>query len=126
MHGYIKTFENRRIPENDVRYIFKQIVEGINYLHLNNFVHRDIKLENILINKKNKDVKIIDFGFSVCVQADKKLCMFCGTPSYMAPEIVSKQEYNGKYVDVWALGILLYTMLCGKFPFKGKIVIKNK
>lgn len=126
MHGYIKTFESRRIPENDVRYIFKQVVEGINYLHLNNFVHRDIKLENILINKKNREIKIIDFGFSVCVKADKKLCMFCGTPSYMAPEIVSKQEYNGKYVDVWALGILLYTMLCGKFPFKGKIVIKNK
>ena len=126
MHGFIKTFESRRIPEKDVRFIFKQIVEGINYLHSNNFIHRDIKLENILIDKKNKQIKIIDFGFSVCVQSDKKLCMFCGTPSYMAPEIVSKQDYNGKFVDIWALGILLYTMLCGKFPFKGILLLKLK
>ena len=119
MHGYIKTFENRRIPEKEVRFIFKQLTEGIHYLHSNSYVHRDIKLENILIDKKNKTIKIIDFGFSVSVQPDKKLCMFCGTPSYMAPEIVSKQEYNGKFVDFWAMGILLFTMLCGTFPFKG-------
>lgn len=124
MHGYIKTFENRRIPEKEVRIIFRQIVEGVNYLHSSNFVHRDIKLENILIDKKDKKIKIIDFGFSVSIQADKKLNMFCGTPSYMAPEIVSKQDYNGKFVDVWALGILLFTMLCGKFPFKGCFILK--
>ena len=120
MHGYIKTFESRRIPENDVRFIFRQIVDGVNYLHNNNFVHRDIKLENILIDKNSKKIKIIDFGFSVYSTNDKKLCMFCGTPSYMAPEIVSKQDYNGRCVDTWALGILLFAMLCGKFPFKGK------
>lgn len=125
MHGYIKTFENRRIPEKEVRFIFKQLTEGIHYLHSNSYVHRDIKLENILIDKKNKTIKIIDFGFSVSVQPDKKLCMFCGTPSYMAPEIVSKQEYNGKFVDIWAMGILLFTMLCGKFPFKGYFYRKN-
>ena len=67
----------------------------------------------------NKNVKIIDFGFSICIPNDKKLKIFCGTPSYMSPEIVSKIEYNGAKADCWALGILLYTLLCGKFPFKG-------
>jgi serine/threonine protein kinase len=51
--------------------------------------------------------------------SDKKLSIFCGTPTYMAPEIVSKKEYHGDLVDTWALGILLYVMLCGRFPFKG-------
>ncbi len=67
----------------------------------------------------NRNVKIIDFGFSICIPNDKKLKIFCGTPSYMSPEIVSKTEYNGAKADCWALGILLYTLLCGKFPFKG-------
>jgi serine/threonine protein kinase len=68
---------------------------------------------------ENKNVKIIDFGFSVCVSKDKKLNTFCGTPSYMAPEILLKKEYIGEPVDLWALGILIYVILNGAFPFKG-------
>ena len=83
-------------------------------------VHRDIKLENILLDE-DKKIKIIDFGFSIQVTKDKKLDTFCGTPSYMAPEITRKQDYYGHLVDIWALGILLYCMLCGAFPFKGII-----
>lgn len=81
-------------------------------------VHRDIKLENILLDQQN-NIKIIDFGFSIIIGEDKKLKIFCGTPSYMSPEIVSKVEYTGQKSDIWALGILLYVMLQGKFPFKG-------
>jgi len=80
-------------------------------------VHRDIKIENILIEEQKRLVKIIDFGFSIC--SASKLKVFCGTPTYMAPEIVSKTEYCGKKADVWALGIVLYVLLCGKFPFRG-------
>lgn len=83
-----------------------------------NVVHRDIKLENILLDS-NHNIKIIDFGFSIIIPDDKKLKIFCGTPSYMSPEIVSKIEYVGSKADIWALGILLYVMLQGKFPFKG-------
>lgn len=84
-------------------------------------MHRDIKLENVIIKPSNLDLRLIDFGFAV--RNDKKLTIFCGTPSYMAPEIVKKQEYYGKPADVWALGVLLFAMLYGKFPFKGKIII---
>lgn len=74
-------------------------------------VHRDIKVENILIGQDLK-VKLIDFGFSVIVPPDYNLNIFCGTPSYMAPEIVNKEDYTW-YVDVWALGILLFKMCSG-------------
>jgi len=64
-------------------------------------------------------IKIIDFGFSVLINPSQKLKIFCGTPSYMAPELTQKREYDGKAVDMWALGVLLYVMLAGTFPFKG-------
>jgi len=75
-------------------------------------------MENILIDDRN-NVKLIDFGFSVVSPPDQKLKIFCGTPSYMAPEIVQKKEYQGQASDVWSLGILLFTLLSGQYPFKG-------
>ena len=70
-----------------------------------------------MVDERN-NVKIIDFGFSVCTPPDSKLRIFCGTPSYMAPEIVSKKDYNGFATDVWSLGVILYLMLSGMYPFK--------
>ena len=66
-----------------------------------------------------KNVKLIDFGFSTCIPNHKKIRMFCGTPSYMAPQIVSKVEYAGPPADIWACGVLLYALLNGCFPFRG-------
>ena len=94
------------------------MVEGIRYCHNRSITHRDIKLENLLLDD-DKNVKIIDFGFSTCIPNDKRVKIFCGTPSYMAPEIVNKTEYCGPPADVWALGVLLFTMLCGCFPYRG-------
>ena len=82
-------------------------------------MHRDIKLDNILVEESSRQVKLIDFGFSVVVAGGQILKVFCVTPSYMSPEIVRKHEYDGKPVDIWALGVLLYVLLTGTFPFRG-------
>ena len=74
--------------------------------------NRVIKLENIIIDK-NGSIKLIDFGFCCCSSNDVKLRIFCGTPSYMAPEICMKREYIGPPTDIWASGILLFAMLRG-------------
>ena len=66
------------------------------------------------------NVKIIDFGFSTCIPNDKKIKIFCGTPSYMAPEIVAKKEFCGPPADIWASGVLLFAFFCGCFPFRGQ------
>jgi serine/threonine protein kinase len=96
-------------------------MDGMNYLHSLNITHRDIKLENILIDDK-LNVKIIDFGFGTCSPKTKLLNFYCGTPSYMPPEIVQKKEYLGPFADIWSIGVLLFTLLCGVFPFRGRIL----
>jgi len=118
LHSYLHCKQNRKLDEAECMKLFSQIAAGIDYCHKNYIVHRDIKMENILLDEHH-NVKIIDFGFSICADKNQKLKIFCGTPSYMAPEIVNKKEYLGQPTDVWSLGILLYAMLCGSFPFRG-------
>jgi serine/threonine protein kinase len=115
--SYVK--QKRRLSEDESRSIFFQVLQAIDHLHTLGVAHRDVKLENVLF-VDGRDVKLIDFGFSTVCQADKKLKVFCGTPSYMAPEIVRRTEYDGKPVDIWSLGIFLYALLCGCFPFRAK------
>ena len=115
----IKKENNNIIEEKRALKLFLQIVQGISYLHSNNISHRDIKLENILVTK-NDTVKIIDFGFAVKSDKNTFSKFFCGTPSYMSPEIVSKKKYVAQYSEIWSLGVLLFAMLYGRFPFKGK------
>ena len=107
-----------KLNETDCIKIFSQIVDGVAYLHKSHITHRDIKMDNILIDSDN-NIKIIDFGFSIHAPPETKLKIFCGTPRYMSPEIISKKEYYGPPSDIWSLGVLLYAMLCGYFPFKG-------
>ena len=90
-------------------------------------MHRDLKLENIVVDDRN-NIKLIDFGFAIKCTKGQKLKSFCGTPSYMAPEICSRLEYCGFASDVWALGVVMYIMLTGHYPFKGiteKDLFKN-
>ncbi len=118
LHGYLKSKSNRRLDEKEGRRIFLQVLEAIRYCHSRCITHRDIKLENLLLDD-NLNIKIIDFGFSTCIPNEKKIKIFCGTPSYMAPEIVQKTEYSGPPADMWALGVLLFTILSGTFPYRG-------
>ncbi|EGR28760.1 protein kinase domain protein [Ichthyophthirius multifiliis] len=111
--------KNIKILEGEAKRIYKQIIQALDYLHQNKIAHRDIKLDNILLDKNN-NVKLIDFGFSVITKPYEKLNQYCGSLNYMSSEILEKKQYLGFAVDVWASGVLLYVILCGTFPFKGE------
>jgi len=121
LYHFLKAQPQRRIKEKHAFHIFKQLISALDYCHSRCITHRDIKLENVLIDK-NANVKLIDYGFTTCFPNNQKVKMFCGTTSYMAPEIVLRKEYYGPPVDIWALGVLLYALLCGELPFNGKFL----
>ena len=102
--------------------VFSQIVNGIEYMHNMNFAHRDLKMTNILIDQ-NLVVKVIDFGFAC--SSSRLHNMYCGTPSYMPPEIVQKGTYFAKPVDVWTLGCVLYKLATNEYPFGGKLSLSQ-
>ncbi|EAR99912.2 Serine/Threonine kinase domain protein (macronuclear) [Tetrahymena thermophila SB210] len=121
LRQFMKAQEGRQLEERYARLIFKQLVSAVQYCHEWEVIHRDIKLENVMLDiSNNHQIKLIDFGFAIRIPSDKKLNIFCGTPSYMSPEITKKREYFGKPADVWSLGVVLYALVCGRFPFKGK------
>ena len=115
--------KHRKVSEKTAKLLYKQIILGIKYMHEKNIVHRDIKLENILIDLNN-NIKICDFGIGrVLSSPEQPLFDQCGTPMYIAPEILlcSKDEgYKGFPVDIWSSGIVLYILLSGTLPFSFK------
>lgn len=106
--------------ERDVRNIFKQILKAIKHSHDNGIVHRDIKLENILMDTTTGRVTVIDFGLCDIVPPGQESQKFCGSLDYVAPEVVSKRNYDGFKADVFSLGIVLYTLMFAEFPFVSK------
>jgi serine/threonine protein kinase len=97
--------------------MFKQIVFGLGHCHCRSVLHRDIKLDNILMDVEGS-IKICDFGVSRLINKGQSIQEQCGTPAYLAPEIIADEGYEGFYVDIWSLGVLLYAMLQGTVPFK--------
>ena len=123
------------LSEYEIAIIIKQLLEGVQYLHGCGILHRDIKPENILVefddnsnsglrkkqnyfnyNERVRRVKITDFGLSKIVTSRDQVLDSCGTPAYVAPEVLLKQPYH-KEVDVWALGVIMYLMVCKVLPF---------
>ncbi|CAO2608043.1 Sperm motility kinase [Lemmus lemmus] len=105
------------LQEQEARPIFRQVVSAVHYLHQRRIVHRDIKLENILIDREGK-VKLCDFGLAIQVAEGQMLKKVCGSLLYMAPEILASKPYDGLAVDMWSLGVLLYVLVTGQFPYK--------
>lgn len=114
---YLKNRSSRRIEEYQAKVFFKQLMEALSFCHSLDISHRDIKLENILLDE-HQNLKLIDFGFSTWISTNRKVQLFCGTSSYMAPEIVSGKESCGPPTDIWAAGVLFFVMVTGTFPFK--------
>ncbi|GAB0136939.1 hypothetical protein EsDP_00005223 [Epichloe bromicola] len=114
---YNHLLERGPLPVAKVQKIFAQLVGAVSYVHLQSCVHRDLKLENILLDK-NENVKLVDFGFTREYEGRTNyLQTFCGTICYAAPEMLKGEKYAGEKVDVWSLGIILYALLCGELPF---------
>ena len=130
---YLKERKTSGLNELEAKFLFKEILSALVYWHTKSVAHRDVKLENIIVindlhddtnpNIQAPGIKLIDFGFAVKYQKYEKSSTYCGTPSYMAPEIVKRIEFDYELGDVWACGVVFYALLSGQFPFKG---ITNK
>ncbi|XP_047635997.1 phosphorylase b kinase gamma catalytic chain, liver/testis isoform isoform X1 [Phacochoerus africanus] len=113
--------EKVALSEKETRSIMRSLLEAVSFLHANNIVHRDLKPENILLDD-NMQIRLSDFGFSCHLEPGEKLRELCGTPGYLAPEILkcSMDETHpgyGREVDLWACGVILFTLLAGSPPF---------
>ncbi|RCH95209.1 hypothetical protein CU098_009210, partial [Rhizopus stolonifer] len=105
-----------KLREKLARTFARQIVSALDYCHRNSIVHRDLKIENILITN-NKEIKIIDFGLSNIYSPSRLLNTFCGSLYFAAPELLYARHYTGPEVDVWSFGVVLYVLVCGRVPF---------
>ncbi|XP_030029787.2 serine/threonine-protein kinase par-1 isoform X1 [Manduca sexta] len=107
-----------RMSEPEAARAFAQMVAAVGYCHANGVVHRDLKAENLLLDK-NMNIKLADFGFSNEYRAGSPLSTWCGSPPYAAPELFEGRHYDGPRADIWSLGVVLYVLVCGALPFDG-------
>lgn len=118
--------EAGRFHEDEARYFFQQLVCGVSFCHAMNICHRDLKLENTLLDGSPAPrLKICDFGYSKSSVLHSRPKSTVGTPAYIAPEVLSRREYDGKHADVWSCGVTLYVMLVGAYPFEDPKDPKN-
>lgn len=115
LEDYLGNAEGGKLDEAEARKIFRQIVSAVQYCHSKGIAHRDLKLENLMVTREG-EVKVIDFGLSA-LGREGKIRTFSGTPAYMAPEVIARAEFEGPPTDVWALGVVFYRLLTGRFPF---------
>lgn len=117
LHYIVK---RQKLSEPHSRHFSRQIVSALDYMHRNSIVHRDLKIENILIDKTGKNIKIIDFGLSNLFCPERRLTTYCGSLYFAAPELLRATPYRGPEIDVWSLGVVIYVMVTGSVPFDDK------
>ncbi|XP_038187357.2 sperm motility kinase X-like [Arvicola amphibius] len=120
-HGDLITLieEGGPLQQKEAQHIFCQIVCAVHYCHDNDIAHRDIKLDNILLDGKG-NIKLCDFGLAIRVSSGQRCKGFCGTVEYCAPELFDDTEYDARALDIWSMAVVLYAVLTAKFPFKSR------
>ena len=114
------SYPDCRVPEPQARLWFRQLVSAVDYCHANGVAHRDLKLENLLVDSSGR-LRVTDFGLAACfVGSDAFLKTLCGSARYAPPELMAGGMYRGPPLDVWALGIILFVILAGEFPWKAQ------
>ncbi|XP_017837515.1 uncharacterized protein LOC108596364 isoform X1 [Drosophila busckii] len=116
---------NGRMKEPEAARVFTQLISAVHYCHQRGVVHRDLKAENVLLDK-DMNIKLADFGFSNHYEDGSLLHTWCGSPPYAAPEVFQGLEYDGPKSDIWSLGVVLYALVCGALPFDGKTILELK
>lgn len=112
----------KKLLEAEVRFYLHQLVESLKYLHQALIIHRDLKLGNLFIDS-NMRIKVGDFGLATkLAHMDERKRTICGTPNYLAPEILEGKDGHSFEVDIWSTGVVMYTLLVGKPPFESKDV----
>ncbi|BAT03298.1 CBL-interacting protein kinase 3 [Oryza sativa Japonica Group] len=123
LHDIIAT--SGRLKEDEARKYFQQLINAVDYCHSRGVYHRDLKLENLLLDTAG-NIKVSDFGLSAIseqVKADGLLHTTCGTPNYVAPEVIEDKGYDGALADLWSCGVILFVLLAGYLPFEDENIV---
>ncbi|XP_022799841.1 serine/threonine-protein kinase par-1-like isoform X2 [Stylophora pistillata] len=115
---HLRSQPESKLSESQARPIMRQLISALHHMHENGIVHRDLKMENILLDESKKNIKIVDFGLSNICQGDTLLKTQCGSPEYAAPELFKHGCRYGKEVDLWSLGVVMYGIVIGRLPFR--------